>query len=94
MDLTPKDQERLRETQEDAERAMRNVLDAMAGGVSALRQRAECLQDINSKYPATRDFLRTKGLEHISELDEEGTKELTTHLESVLEEIQQKNRRD
>ena len=94
MDLTPKDQERLRETREDAERAMQNVLDAMAGGVSALRQRAECLQDVISKYPATRDFLRPKGLEHISELDEEGMRELTIYLENVLEEIQQENRRD
>ena len=98
MSLTPGDQERLKETRENAERATQNVLDVIsdtvAEGTTALRQRAECLENTISKYPDTRDFLRERGLEHICELDNEGMRELTIYLEKALEEAQQQNRRD
>lgn len=98
MSLTPRDQERLRGTRENAERATQNVLDVIsdtiAKGITALRQRIECLEDMISKCPDTRNFLRERELEHICELDNEGMRELTTYLEKVLEEVQQQNRRD
>jgi hypothetical protein len=41
------------------------------------------LQDLNSQYPETRRFLYRKGLTHVSQLDQEGRKELREYLEGV-----------
>ncbi len=41
------------------------------------------IQDLNSSFPATKDFLRARGLKNVSELDEAGTKDLFNHLLDV-----------
>lgn len=41
------------------------------------------LQDLNSRYPETQKFLYKKGLSHVSQLDQEGMKELRDYLEGV-----------
>ena len=38
------------------------------------------LQDMNSQYPATRQFLYSRGLTHVSELDAQGMKDLREYL--------------
>jgi hypothetical protein len=38
------------------------------------------LQDLNSQYPATRQFLYSRGLKHVSELDAQGMKDLREYL--------------
>lgn len=34
------------------------------------------LEDLNSNFPATKEFLRMRGLENVRDLDERGKKEL------------------
>jgi hypothetical protein len=38
------------------------------------------LQDLNSQYPATRRFLYSRGLKHVSQLDTQGMKDLREYL--------------
>lgn len=38
------------------------------------------LEDLNSKFPATSEFLRSKGLENVRDLTERDRKELIAHL--------------
>ena len=42
------------------------------------------LEEVNSFYPATQHFLRSRGLEHVSELGTDGRQELLTHLRGLL----------
>ena len=41
------------------------------------------LQDLNSQFSATREFLMLQGLEHVSQLDQQGLKDLEEHLIKV-----------
>lgn len=45
------------------------------------------LEDVNSFYPATQQFLRERGLEHVSELGHDGRQELVTHLQQILKRM-------
>ena len=87
MALSGKDRERLEKTEEAADAAISNILAAMEQGEGALKERLRCLQDVNSKFPETQEFLRARGLEHVSELDEDGIKELEAHLREVLKKL-------
>ena len=42
------------------------------------------LQDANSEYPATKEFLRARGLSSVAELDDAGVEELMAHLKATL----------
>ncbi|OGY67621.1 MAG: hypothetical protein A3B16_01270 [Candidatus Zambryskibacteria bacterium RIFCSPLOWO2_01_FULL_45_43] len=48
------------------------------------------LQDTNSAFPATREFLLTRGLTNVSELNEQGMKDLQNHLLDVLSKLSKK----
>ncbi len=87
MDLTPKDIERMKSTREEVKNALDSMLELVDTGMLASQRRVDCLKDILSKYPATRDFLRARGLEHVSELDTEGMKGLNAHLKQVFAEF-------
>jgi len=43
--------------------------------------------DLNSRFPATMEFLATRGLAHVDQLDKEGLKELERHLEKTLSDL-------
>ena len=47
------------------------------------------LEEVNSFYPATQQFLRSRGLEHVSELGTEGRQELLAHLKGLLDRMVQ-----
>lgn len=49
-----------------------------------LHKVANLLQDVNSVFPETQNFLRSRGLNHVSQLDEQGLKELQKYLQMVL----------
>jgi hypothetical protein len=51
------------------------------------RRTLESLEDANSAFPATQEFLRARGLTHMRELDAQGRKELREHLERTLQEL-------
>ncbi len=53
----------------------------------ALKTTIKELDDINSRFPATQEFLQSKGLTHVSELDEEGRKELEVYLKKTLDSL-------
>ena len=38
------------------------------------------LRDVNSVFPPTREFLKKRGLSHVSELDKKARAELLAHL--------------
>ena len=40
------------------------------------------LEDLNSSYPATAEFLKEKGVTNVRELDEQGRAELVSHLQA------------
>ena len=56
----------------------------MSEELHTLNRLLEKLQDVNSFYPATQQFLRLRGLDHITELGEDGRQELLSHLRSLL----------
>jgi hypothetical protein len=45
------------------------------------------LMDANSQFPETRKFLAGRGLTHVKQLDRQGIKDLTAHLQTVLARI-------
>ena len=48
------------------------------------------LDELNSSFPATREFLKGRGLTRVSELDKAGMRELAGHLKSTLRETLEK----
>lgn len=46
-----------------------------------LRKLRTQLEDLNSDYPETAEFLRDRGLTNVRELDESGRAELVSHLQ-------------
>ena len=57
------------------------ALDGMAGDLEALRDK---LAEANSMFPATREFLRRKGVANVMELSPEDRLELRAYLEAEL----------
>lgn len=49
-----------------------------------LHKVSDLLQDVNSIFPETQNFLRSKGLTHVSQLDEQGLKDLQKYLQMIL----------
>lgn len=45
------------------------------------------LMDANSQFPATREFLASRGLTHVKQLDRQGIKDLTAHLQAILRSV-------
>ncbi len=45
------------------------------------------LQDMNSRFPATREFLKLRGLDSVSQLDTDGLIELQDHLQGVYKRL-------
>lgn len=45
------------------------------------------LEDLNSAFPATQEFLKLKGVSNVRELNREGRRELTAYLEAELARI-------
>ncbi len=43
------------------------------------------LEDLNSAFPATREFLEARGLTNVRQLDKAGMQELKEHLERTLQ---------
>ena len=45
------------------------------------------LMDANSQFPATQEFLASRGLTHVKQLDRQGIKDLAAHLQAVLHSV-------
>lgn len=45
------------------------------------------LEDANSAYPATQEFLRARGLTNVRQLDKQGLADLKAHLEATLQAL-------
>lgn len=59
-----------------------------------LHKIADLLQDVNSIFPETQNFLQSRGLNHVSQLDEQGLKELQKYLQMILVRDYTFNKRD
>lgn len=51
------------------------------------RRTLASLEDANSAFPATQEFLRARGLTNVRELDKQGLAELREHLERTLKSL-------
>lgn len=60
------------------------ALDRLIGLRPELEKMAERLGDLNSAYPATKEFLKLKGVSHVRELDAAGRQELAAYLRAEL----------
>ena len=49
-----------------------------------LEHQLHALEDLNSNYPATREFLKARGLTNVREFDVAGREELRQYLERTL----------
>ena len=56
-----------------------------------LRQHGSVLDDLNSAFPATKEFLTARGLTRVSQLDEAGREELRQYLETLLRQLRTPN---
>ena len=45
------------------------------------------LQDLNTAFPATQEFLRERGLTHVRELDAQGLEDLKSHLQKIHDRL-------
>jgi hypothetical protein len=54
-----------------------------SGTVGQLRQLRDRLQDLNTAFPETKKFLTGRGLDHVSQLDARGLKDLRDYLQGV-----------
>lgn len=52
--------------------------------LAQLKEMRGHLEDLNSKFEATRDFLRACGLSHVHELNEEWRRALAVYLKNAL----------
>jgi hypothetical protein len=48
-----------------------------------LRDLRDRLQDLNTAFPETKNFLTGRGLDHVSQLDAQGLKDLQEYLQGV-----------
>jgi hypothetical protein len=64
---------------DEAER-QKKLREALDRGVEELRAVADALGDMNSLFPATREFLARCGATHVKELTPEQMRELTAYL--------------
>jgi hypothetical protein len=81
MSIDPKDKEVLKQ-------ALMGLDDEQLKDVSdKLKKVRDQLDDLNSAFPETQKFLRSKGVTKVSELDEAGRQELMQHLREVLAKI-------
>lgn len=53
----------------------------------ALKKTLNDLEDVNSSFPATQEFLCAKGLTHIRELDKKGRDELVEYLQKTYQSL-------
>ena len=51
------------------------------------RKTLASLEDANSAFPATQEFLRARGLTNVRQLDAQGNQELREHLERILQAL-------
>lgn len=68
---------------------IRAILERMPDNVlEVTRENAEQLvsdlEDLNSMFPATKEFLTARGLTNVRQLDKRGREELVAHLQNVL----------
>jgi len=68
---------------------IRAILERMPDNVlEVIRENAEQLvsdlEDLNSMFPATKEFLTARGLTNVRQLDKTGREELVAHLQNVL----------
>lgn len=52
---------------------------------ASARRTLAALEDANSAFPATQEFLQARGLTNIRQLDKQGLQELKEHLEGILQ---------
>lgn len=82
----PTPEEALEAMRASAELTGEAVRDGGLIDLPALEAQAARLDEINSRFPATREFLRSRGVAKVSQLDAEGRAALKTHLEKTLAE--------
>lgn len=56
-----------------------------------LKDIEKSLMDLNSSFSATQEFLKSKGKSHVKELTDSETIELTKHLQSMLNNLENKS---
>ena len=54
---------------------------------ASARRTLASLEDANSAFPATQEFLQARGLTNVRELDKQGMQELREHLERTLQSL-------
>jgi hypothetical protein len=81
MSLSAKDKEALRE---DLSKMSDEELEIFDRSSRALLRD---LEDTTSSYPATQEFLKSRGLTNVRQLDEQGRVGLTQHLFDVLKKL-------
>ncbi len=52
---------------------------------ASLEHYSDILEDMNSQYPATQEFLKLHGKTHVRELDQHGRQELLEYLHKTLQ---------
>jgi len=65
--------------EDDGMKKAREALDGLAEDLEALHGK---LSELNSMFPATRAFLRSKGVENVMELSPEDRRELMAYLQA------------
>lgn len=76
----------------DLEAALSGLSQEKLDEIHGSAQRAlHSLEDLNSAFPATREFLEARGLTNVRELDKRGLAELRTHLEGILKGLSKGN---
>lgn len=66
--------------------ALSGLSDQQLADVDASARRTlAALEDANSAFPATKEFLEARGLTNVRQLDAQGLQELRAHLEGILQ---------
>jgi hypothetical protein len=68
---------------------MMRQLSRLPAASESAKQSLRILDEVNSNFPATRDFLAARGLTLVSQLDEKGREELQAHLIQTLKNLSQ-----
>jgi hypothetical protein len=76
----------------DAElRKLGQTVQRLSAEGERLREAGRILDELNSSFPDTKEFLEARGLTKVSQLDEQGREELTDYLTKKLHELRPPN---
>lgn len=74
---------------EDDKKDIEEALGSIQTSLQSIRRSLEIIDELNSSFPYTKEFLAARGVTRVSQLDEQGKFDLQEHLRITLRNLLQ-----